>query len=120
MIWRIIAAVLSGVAGALGIGGGGILIIYLTLWEELPQLEAQGINLLFFLPCGVVAVIIHTVKKRIDWRLAAWIIFGGIVGVTAGFMLASFMGNVWLGKIFAVLLILLGLNGIFSKEKKTD
>ncbi len=120
MIWQIIAAILSGAAGALGIGGGGILIIYLTLIEKLPQLTAQGINLMFFIPCGIIAVIIHAIKKRIDWKATGLIILGGLPGAVGGFLLASFIGSEWLSKIFAVLLIVLGIKSIFAKEKKTD
>ena len=40
---------LSGVIGALGMGGGGVLIIFLSAFAGLDQLKAQGINLLFFL-----------------------------------------------------------------------
>ena len=40
-----IIALLSG----MGIGSGGLLVIYLTLLEKVPQLTAQGINLLFFI-----------------------------------------------------------------------
>ena len=46
-----IAAILSGVFAAMGFGGGSIFIIYLTLFENLPQTLAQGINLIFFIPC---------------------------------------------------------------------
>ena len=60
-----IAGILSGTAGALGIGGGGVLILYLVLLADVEQVRAQGINLLFFLPCGIIAIIIHAVKKRI-------------------------------------------------------
>ena len=44
-----IAGLFSAVAGALGLGGGGVLVLYLTLGMHVPQLRAQGINLLFFL-----------------------------------------------------------------------
>ncbi len=115
MIWRIIAALLSGVAGALGIGGGGILIIYLTLVEHTPQLTAQGINLIFFLPCAIIAVIIHSIKKRIDWKIAGWLILGGVPASVGGFWLGSFIGSEWLGKLFAVLLIMLGIKALFTK-----
>ena len=45
-----IAGLFSAVAGALGLGGGGVLVLYLTLGMHMPQLRAQGINLLFFCP----------------------------------------------------------------------
>ncbi len=46
----ILAVILSAAVSAMGLGGGGVLILYLTLVRDVPQLEAQGINLLFFTP----------------------------------------------------------------------
>ena len=49
MIWDIIAGLLSGIIGAMGLGGGAVLLIYLSLIKGTDQLKAQGINLLFFI-----------------------------------------------------------------------
>ena len=59
MILDIIAGIISGALGAMGFGGGGILILYLTLYRNLPQTASQGINLLFFIPSAVLAIIFH-------------------------------------------------------------
>ena len=50
MIWIDIAFtfVFAALAG-MGIGSGGLLVLYLTLIRGTPQLSAQGFNLLFFL-----------------------------------------------------------------------
>ena len=113
-----IAGILSGTAGALGIGGGGVLILYLVLLADVEQVRAQGINLLFFLPCGIIAIIIHAVKKRIKWKLVLPCIAGGLAGVFAGMWLLDHINAGWLGKIFAAGLILLGLKELFKKEKQ--
>ena len=113
---RVIAALLSGVAGALGIGGGGILIIYLAMIADMAQLKAQGINLLFFLPCGAVALIIHSIKRRVDWKTALLLIASGAPFALLGVSFAGFIGSAWLGKIFAVLLIVMGLRGLFTAK----
>ncbi len=117
MIIRFIAALLSGVAGALGIGGGGILIIYLAAICNMNQLQAQGINLLFFLPCGIIALIMHTFAHRIKWKSVIWLVSGGIPGVLLGVWCAGFIGTQWLGKIFAVLLLFLGIKSIIAKNQ---
>jgi len=117
MIWRFIAALLSGIAGALGIGGGGILIIYLAAICNMEQLQAQGINLLFFLPCGLVAVIIHSIAGRIKWKTALKFLIGGIPGAIIGVWWGGVIGTQWLGKIFAVLLLFLGVKSIFAKKQ---
>ncbi len=50
--------------GAMGMGGGGVLLIYLTAFAHVPQLKAQGINLISFLPTGLLATVIYAVKNR--------------------------------------------------------
>ena len=42
----------TGILSAFGIGGGSLLLIYLTSFAALDQHQAQGINLLYFLPAG--------------------------------------------------------------------
>ena len=42
--------VISGICSAMGVGGGSILLLYLTAFAGYDQLSAQGINLVFFLP----------------------------------------------------------------------
>lgn len=109
--------ILSGVIGALGMGGGGVLIIFLSTILGVEQLKAQGINLLFFLPCAAVAIIIHAIRRRIRWRVALPYMAGGVGGVLLGSYLAGFIGSDILGKLFAALLIVLGLHELFKKRK---
>lgn len=116
-IFDIIAAIVSGMAASLGIGGGGILIIYLTLFASMEQLKAQGLNLLFFIPCGIIAIIIHLKNKLIDKAYSISLISGGVIGALVGNYLATVINTAILGKIFAVFIILIGLRELFSKPK---
>ena len=64
MKWAaLLAGLFSGVIGAMGLGGGAVLIIYLALFTDTAQLKAQGINLLFFIPIAAAAVIVYSIKK---------------------------------------------------------
>lgn len=118
-ITALLAGLFSGIIGAMGMGGGAVLIIYLSLFTKTPQLKAQGINLLFFLPIGLIAVIIYAFKKQIKWKtvlpLAAW----GIIGAFLGIMSTDILGNKYTAKAFGLLLVLMGLKEIFSKTGKT-
>lgn len=116
-IFDIIAAIISGMAASLGIGGGGILIIYLTLFASMEQLKAQGLNLLFFIPCGIIAIIIHLKNKLIDKAYSVPLIIGGVVGALVGNYLATVINTAILGKMFAVFIILIGLRELLSKSK---
>ena len=55
----ILAGFGSAVLASMGMGGGSILILYLTLMAGVPQREAQGMNLLFFLPIGAASLWLH-------------------------------------------------------------
>lgn len=116
---NMIAGFLSGLLGAMGLGGGGILILYLTLFLSTEQLEAQGINLLFFLPCAVISIIRQCVKKLIDWKTVIRLIVGGIVGVGIGIWIANVIKTDLLSKIFAVFLLIMGTYELFSKKEVT-
>ncbi len=111
-IVSIIAGFLSGLIGAMGFGGGGILIIYLSVFLNTPQLKAQGINLLFFIPCAIVATIIYTIKKQIDFKAIYPVILGGITGAITSNFLLNLIKSEYLSKIFSVFLIVTGIISI--------
>ena len=120
VLWSILAALGSGALGAMGMGGGGILVIYLTLAAGHPQLQAQGINLLFFLPCAAISLIINGKRKLIDWKRALWIALGGLPTTLLGIWIASRIDTKWLGWSFAGLLIVIGLKELFSRPKQEN
>ena len=115
-LWNILAAFGAGALGAMGMGGGGILVIYLTLALSAGQLEAQGINLLFFLPCAAISMIINGKRRLIEWKQALWIVLGGLPATLFGIWLTGFVKGKWLGWIFAGFLILLGAREFFAKS----
>ena len=49
-----IVALITSVLSGLGIGGGGLLVIYLAFFTDTPQITAQGINLLFFIFSSII------------------------------------------------------------------
>ena len=120
MILNAIIAVLSGFLGAIGVGGGSVLIIYLTLFLSMPQLKAQGINLLFFIPCSLVGLIFHIKNKLIDFKLAVPLILFGLLGVVGGFLLNQIMDETIIRKVFGAFIIIIAVYQLFSvwKEKK--
>jgi len=117
-LWNILAALGAGALGAMGMGGGGILVIYLTLALGAPQLQAQGINLLFFLPCAAISLLVNGIRKLVDWKRALWIALGGLPTTLLGIWIASKIEMKWLGWIFAALLIVIGLRELFAKPKQ--
>ena len=58
-----VASFLISVLAGMGVGGGGLLVIYLSLVRNIDQLAAQGINLLFFV-CASLSALVVNIKKR--------------------------------------------------------
>ena len=61
----ILAGILSAVIASMGLGGGGVYIMYLTLVKDTQQLNAQGLNLMFFIPCAAVSLAVYIKNKMI-------------------------------------------------------
>ena len=113
------AGIASGILGAMGMGGGGILIIYLTLMANVPQETAQGINLIFFIPSAIIALIIYCRKKLIVWKIAIPAAILGALGGFLGSYLSSILQGGLLSKLFGALLLVMGLMQVFGHPKPT-
>ena len=109
IIWLVIAGIVSGIVGGMGMGGGTLLIPILTIFLGFAQKNAQGINLIAFIPMSLVALIIHMKNKLVDFKVGIPIICSGLVFSVGGSYLASLLNNNILKKIFAVFLLLVGV-----------
>jgi hypothetical protein len=110
-----IAGFLTGVTASMGLGGGFVLIIYLTVFTQTAQVQAGGINLLFFLPIALISMFIHTKNKLIEWRLIAPVCIAGVVGVAGGALLLNAIDESLLRKLFAGLLVFVGVREVFHR-----
>ena len=115
-----IAGILISMLAGLGIGGGGLLVIYLTMVKNIEQIESQGINLLFFVVAGAASLIIHIKKRKLEWENIIVMIIFGSIGAVAGSIIANITDAVLVKKIFGGFLLLSGLIELFSKEKKQE
>jgi uncharacterized membrane protein YfcA len=115
-----VIGILISVLAGLGIGSGGLLVIYLTMTKSISQLEAQGINLLFFVIAGSASLIIHIKKRKLDYKNIIVMIIFGSIGAVAGSLIASFTDGEIVKKIFGGFLLFSGIVELFSKTKKTE
>lgn len=113
-LWFGIAGIVSGVVAGMGMGGGTLLIPILTIFLEVEQRLAQGINLIVFVPMSIVALIIHCKNKLVDFRVGIPIMISGIFASIGGSLLATLISNRSLQKLFGGFLLLVGLWQIIS------
>ncbi len=116
MIWYLIAGILFGTVGGMGMGGGIILIPVLTLLLDTPQHTAQALNLAAFLPMSACALIAHIRSKRADIRIALMMAAFGAVGAILGALAANFLDASLLKRFFGGFLILLAVMRIYKKR----
>ncbi|MCX7842398.1 MAG: sulfite exporter TauE/SafE family protein [Clostridia bacterium] len=110
--------VVSGIISGMGIGGGAVLIPALVLFIKPEQHIAQSVNLLFFIPTAVVALIIHARNKRIDFKMALPLIIFGFAGSYAGSKLALSLTGTALKRWFGFFLLAMGFYEMFRRERK--
>lgn len=115
MINFIVSLAVSVLSG-MGVGGGGLLVIYLTLFLGKEQFLSQGINLLFFLAASVSSLFIHLRQRKIDRRTVFAVAGIGSVGVILGSLLAGYLPGDVLRKIFAGFMVAAGTLQLFKKE----
>ena len=119
-IAALLAGLFSGIIGSMGMGGGAVLIIYLTLFTETEQLKAQGINLLFFVPIALASLIIYSRKGNIKWKTTLFIAVFGLIGTALGLWLTTLFDAKFIKYAFGAFLIVLGLKELFSKSSKNS
>lgn len=86
---NLLAVFVSSVITSMGLGGGSFYILYLTFFTDTEQFTAQGYNLLLFLPCAVISVIVYAGKKIISFKYIWPIVLGGIAGFLPGLLLCA-------------------------------
>ena len=118
LILPIISGFFSGIISGMGIGGGTILIPALSIFLNISQKEAQGVNLLYFIPTAAVALYVHIKNKNIVYKTSFIIAVFGILGAVLGAIIANKMDTNLLRKFFAAFLFAMGIYEIVKKGKK--
>ena len=109
IFWEIVAGVIGGIVGGMGMGGGTLTIPILTVFLAFEQIQAQGVNLIAFLPMSVVALFIHVKNHLVDFKNTWGLAIVGCIFSLGGALLANHISNVVLRKLFAIFLIGLGI-----------
>ena len=114
---EMIIAAACGFLSGLGIGGGSLLMVWLTAAAAVPQQEARAINLLYFLPAAAVSVFFHSRSRCVNWNQIGWAILGGVLAAVAGILLSRQISTDLLRKGFGVLLLIVGAVELFRKAQ---
>lgn len=110
----LVLAVLTG----MGVGNGGFYLLYLTDTLGLPQYEAQGINLLFFLLASLGSTFVSLRAGRFrNCPLFPMLLFG-FLGVGLGALLTLLVAPLYARRAFGALLLFGGARVLLDKGRR--
>ena len=113
----IVAALICGVLTGMGVGSGGLFMIYLLLVRDLPQLTAQGLNLIFFLFSAGASLPVNIKARRPSFFPLLCLCLFGAVGSFLGTSLGALIEGDVLKKLFGALIAFSGAVGLFSRKR---
>lgn len=109
---------LLGFLSGMGVGGGTLLILWLTLVLNIESAVAREINFLFFLPAAAVSCFFRWKQGVLDWKKILPGAIAGCAATVAGTLLSTVVDTVFLKKGFGILLLVTGVRELIYKPKK--
>ena len=116
----VLAGLICGVLSGFGIGGGSLLMVWLTVLLSMDQRTAQGINLLYFLPTAVCALLFHIKNRLIRWDIVLPAALAGAAAAALTAWLGTKLDTSLLRRLFGGFLLLVGLRELFYPRAKKD
>ena len=113
----LIAFLISALMG-MGVGGGGLFVIYLTLCMKFPQLLVQGTNLCFFIVAGTFSLFVHFKKRKINLKQVIIMITLGSLGAFLSSHLVNSLDPKYARYALGLLLIIGGISTLYNNFKK--
>ncbi len=113
----LIVGTLLGFLSGLGIGGGSLLILWLTVVLHMNPTDARGINLLFFLPAALVACALRIRQGDLRVKPLLPAIVAGCVAAAVFSWISTVLDVEILKKLFGGVLIVAGARELLYKEK---
>ena len=110
-----LAGALTGILSGFGIGGGSLLLIYMTSFAAVPQNLAQGVNLLYFLPTAAAALPSHFKNGCVEKAALLPAIAAGLAGTALAAWAATGLDVELLRKCFGVFLLIVGARELFRR-----
>lgn len=111
----LVVGLVTGILSGLGLGGGTLLLLYLTQIAQISQQVAQGINLLYFIPTALCALPGHIKRGYVIKAVTLPALVAGLVTAACASYVATALPTEQLRPLFGVFLLVLGLRELVRK-----
>lgn len=116
MVNFLVGAALGFLSG-LGVGGGSLLLLWITLVLGADPAQARVMNLMFFLPSALIATTFRWKQSKPDWHHILPAAGAGLLGAVIGNLLSPILPRDLLKKAFGVLFLVSGVREICYRPK---
>lgn len=120
VILSIVAGFATGLLSGFGIGGGTLLMLWLTLVGGMGQLEAAGINLTYFLCVSPPALWGHIKHGLVEKQAVLWCTLAGLPCCLGASLLSQIMETELLRRVFGIFLLVVGIRELFAKKQAVE
>ena len=107
-----------GFLAGLGVGGGSLLVLWLTAILQVPQQTARCINLMFFIPAALIATLFRNKQYSINYATILPAIIAGCISAIIISRLSIALDIATLKRLFGLLLVITGLRELFYRPRK--
>jgi uncharacterized membrane protein YfcA len=107
-----------GFLSGLGIGGGSLLILWLTMVLGTDPITARSINLLFFLPSALVACALRIRQGNLRIKPLLPAMIAGCAAAALFSWISTILDVQILKKLFGIVLLAAGLRELFYRQRK--
>jgi uncharacterized membrane protein YfcA len=109
-----------GFLSGIGVGGGSLLVLWLTALQNTPPETARSINLLFFLPAAIISTIFRWRQGSLDLKMLSSAAAAGCISAALFSWIGKMLDTELLRKAFGLLLIFAGIRELLYKKKRTS
>jgi len=113
----VLAGIILGYMAGLGIGGGSLLILWLTLMLRIEQPTARAINLMFFLAAAGAVSIFRWKQKTLQISAVLPAIITGTISAAILSYISTKLDIAVLQKLFGLLLLVTGVKELLYRPR---
>ena len=114
----VLVGTILGFLAGLGVGGGSLLILWLTLVLHMNPQTARGINLLFFLPSAGIALLYRKQQGTLPFQKLIPAIASGCGAALLLSWLGTMIQVTSFKKLFGILLLITGIRELCYRPRK--
>ena len=111
-------AVILGFLAGLGVGGGSLLVMWLTLIVGIDHPQARIINLMFFIPSAIISSLFRWKQGSLHFKHLIPAVVAGCVAAAIFSWISRYVDVEILKKLFGALLLFAGIRELFYKSKR--